>query len=91
LGVLALADHNVEMGVGSTGPPFRKLGRYTYYSKADMDDWMRARLGPRQRSVKSGAAQEDHGEGRQATARGIEKAKPRSVLATLSAVKSVNP
>jgi predicted DNA-binding transcriptional regulator AlpA len=39
-----------------TGPPFRKLGRYTYYSKADVDDWMQSRLSARQQSTKSPAA-----------------------------------
>ena len=36
-----------------TGPPFRKVGRYAYYSKADLDDWMHARLGPRKQSINS--------------------------------------
>jgi predicted DNA-binding transcriptional regulator AlpA len=28
-----------------TGPPFRKLGsRFKYYSKLDLDEWMRSRL-----------------------------------------------
>lgn len=36
-----------------TGPPFRKLGRYTYYSKADVDHWMQSRLGPRKQSLRA--------------------------------------
>jgi hypothetical protein len=34
-----------------TGPSFRKMGRFKYYALTDLDDWMRARLGPRQRSI----------------------------------------
>jgi predicted DNA-binding transcriptional regulator AlpA len=39
-----------------TGPPFRKLGRYTYYSESDLDEWMQSRLSKRQQSIKSPAA-----------------------------------
>jgi hypothetical protein len=40
-----------------TGPPFRKLNRFKYYSTADLDDFMRSRLSLLQPSIKSPAAQ----------------------------------
>jgi predicted DNA-binding transcriptional regulator AlpA len=42
-----------------TGPPFRKLGsRFKYYSKVELDEWMRSRLTPRQQSMESPAAEQ---------------------------------
>ena len=42
-----------KMASAGTGPQFRKLGRFTYYSQDDLDEFMRAHLGPRQQSTKS--------------------------------------
>jgi hypothetical protein len=37
--------------VSSDGPPFRKASRTPLYSRADLDAWAEARIGPRVRST----------------------------------------
>jgi predicted DNA-binding transcriptional regulator AlpA len=60
-----------------TGPPFRKLGsRFKYYSKVELDEWMRSRLTPRQQSTVSptgeqSVADEEYGRSEVAACSGL--------------------
>jgi hypothetical protein len=35
-----------KMACRGGGPKFRRMGRFPYYTRADLDDWARSRMSP---------------------------------------------